>query len=1146
MSLSTEQFIERVTSSLVMSAEDLRECLASIPADNQPADGEQLARELVRLKKLTRFQAEQIYSGKGSGLIFGNYVILDKLGQGGMGMVLKAQHKRMGRVVALKVMAPAAMKAPDSVKRFHREVHAAAKLTHPNIVIAFDADEANGTHFLVMEYVEGTDLSAQVKKNGPFPVNLAVNCIIQAARGLEYAHEQGIVHRDIKPANLLMDAKGTIKILDMGLARIEGETGQAELTSTGAVMGTVDYMAPEQALSTKHADARSDIYSLGISLWYLLAGKCAYDGDTLMAKLLAHRDFPIPSLCKIRNDIPVSLDAIFQRMVAKKSQDRQQSMSEVISDLEQYQTRSSSTVAIPRTSSAENTADLQNFLRGGSSDTSQQPATENPATKTYSLPPQSTSFVDAASEATMLSSPGDVSSGSQTQASISRTGSAVLSSRRNQVIAGLLVVVLMIAGIMSWPKGKPPAKTEGHIATESSTSQDPTKVNEAGVNSEPPPLAVAPFEAQQARAHQEVWAKHLGVPVEKEITLPGGEKLVMMLIPPGEFSRNEENHPSFRVRLTKPFYLGKYEVTQAQWQAVMGSNPSQFKDGPTNPVDQVTWDEIQPFLAKLNAGSEQETVVFGLPTEAQWEFACRAGTTGLYSFGDNVADLLQHGHYNANSYGKTHRVGELKPNPFGLYDIHGNLWEWCVDWKIDGYFAKAPLEDPPGPSEGSERVSRGGSWFFEPQYLQSGMRGMSAPSRREPNSGFRLAASIDVVPQNKNAAISAANESPQYALDFNYRIQDGIARVVLPPMLRPDEPCTVEMYFTPRSVSDKFDNRMLFVNANGVQLMQQQTYLDWSGPLRPASKDNRIRVKDAVKAGKRTYLAGVSTGKELRFFVDGQLSGTIPLVGDLSRSASQCYLGSLSVNLDSFSPLDGLIDEVRISNVARYNENFKPASQFESDSSTLALYRFDEGAGDVLKDSSGNNRHGKILGAKWIKVSDAFAWTDWLGPKVQRGDFDNNPDEWVREGAAVTTNRTIQGIEVLPGTTRDAAIRVSYLLRGSTGIMINARDRRTGNADATGELYVAHDNGTQLQIKYFRPGQPEKILATQAVPATIAIDAPRTLEFHVVGDTLKATLNGTVIATVKDSTIPAGNCAIVAFKGSLIQKVEFQTPAEPK
>jgi serine/threonine protein kinase len=149
-----------------------------------------------------------------------------------------------------------------------------------------------------MEFVDGSDLSTLVKQHGPLEPGDAVHCVLQTARGLEYAHKQGVIHRDIKPANLLLDTQGVVKILDMGLARMErdGMREQSELTHTGAVLGTVDYMAPEQALSTRNADARSDVYSLGITLWYLLVGRAAYNGDSLMAKMLAHRDEPIPSL----------------------------------------------------------------------------------------------------------------------------------------------------------------------------------------------------------------------------------------------------------------------------------------------------------------------------------------------------------------------------------------------------------------------------------------------------------------------------------------------------------------------------------------------------------------------------------------------------------------------------------------------------------------------------------------------------------------------------------------------------------------------------------------------------------------------------------------------------------------------------------
>lgn len=335
MAISLANFQSRLIESGLMTGDALRAFLEASPADQAPTDGEQLARALVKARKLTAYQAQLVYQGKGRSLVMGNYVVLDKLGQGGMGMVLKAEHQRMQRIVALKVLSPNVVKTPDLLERFQREVRAAARLNHQNIVAAYDADEANGTHYLVMEYVEGTDLSAFVKKRGPLPVQKAIECIAQAGRGLQYAHEHGVIHRDIKPANLLLSESGTVKILDMGLARIESADGpQTELTSTGAVMGTVDYMAPEQALSTKDADARSDQYSLGISLWYLLTGKAAYQGDSLMARLLAHREAPIPSLSAMRQDVPKSVEAIFEKMVAKKAEDRYPSMAEAVADLE--------------------------------------------------------------------------------------------------------------------------------------------------------------------------------------------------------------------------------------------------------------------------------------------------------------------------------------------------------------------------------------------------------------------------------------------------------------------------------------------------------------------------------------------------------------------------------------------------------------------------------------------------------------------------------------------------------------------------------------------------------------------------------------------------------------------------------------------
>lgn len=336
--VSLEQFTRSLGECGLMSPDELA-AIQALPPAQRPHHAEELAQLLVRQRKLTKFQALNLLQGKGKNLVMGEYLILDKIAAGGMGQVFKARHRRMQRIVAIKVLPPALMKTPDAARRFQRETQLAARLTHPNIVTAYDAGESGGIHFLVMEYVDGQDLSSLLKQ-GLLSLDKALDYILQAARGLAYAHGEGMVHRDVKPANLLLDKKGVVKILDLGLARFDNTPADDGLTNSGTVMGTVDYLAPEQALNTHTADARADIYSLGCSLYRLLTGHPPYEANSVVEKILAHRERPIPSLHAARPEISAALDKILARMLAKKPEDRFQTMNEVVAELEAFRTQS--------------------------------------------------------------------------------------------------------------------------------------------------------------------------------------------------------------------------------------------------------------------------------------------------------------------------------------------------------------------------------------------------------------------------------------------------------------------------------------------------------------------------------------------------------------------------------------------------------------------------------------------------------------------------------------------------------------------------------------------------------------------------------------------------------------------------------------
>ncbi len=306
---------------------------------------------LVSEGLLTRFQVNRLEAGDAKGLVLGQYRLIEELGRGGMGCVYKAVHTVMERTVAIKLLSPGVVEDPQARAWFKREVRACTKLIHPNIVMAYDANEADGRLFLVMEYVDGPNLDALVRQRGPLAAGVACELLRQTALALQYAHERGIVHRDIKPGNLLVPRGGMmpipnpqsetdsgpqplVKITDFGLARLQRSAGSSTLTRhESGFLGTPDYVAPEQARDFGSADIRSDLYSLGCSFYFALSGRVPFGGETVLEKISRHLTDEAEPLNDLRSEISPALAGVIRRLMAKEPGKRFQTSTELLSEL---------------------------------------------------------------------------------------------------------------------------------------------------------------------------------------------------------------------------------------------------------------------------------------------------------------------------------------------------------------------------------------------------------------------------------------------------------------------------------------------------------------------------------------------------------------------------------------------------------------------------------------------------------------------------------------------------------------------------------------------------------------------------------------------------------------------------------------------
>ena len=646
--------------------------------------------------------------------VLGPYRVLKELGKGGMGAVYLALDTRLDRKLAMKVMLPEFAADAAAKERFPREARAAAKVSHDNVVTVYEADERDGVPYITMPLLQGTPLDEYLKKKGAPPLPHVVRIGAQTALGLAAAHAHGLVHRDIKPANLWLEApNGRVKVLDFGLAKPVGS--EPELTKSGAIVGTPAYMSPEQARGLK-VDARTDLFSLGAVLYRLCAGKNPFVGDHVMAVLAALiTDEPTP-VRELNPNVPEPLVALIHQLLAKKPEDRPQTAVDVAKQLRAILDQSTASPVAQPAAAARSAAEVS---------TSQPVVLDARPHQPPQLDPMLISVVAESAFA-------DLGAGDATEVESAVTAPEPARKKTGVLIgAGVAVVLAAIAGVFVVAmknKDRPVAEVKG---------PDGSKGEVKGKSATPAPkptVAIKRDDPQPATFKNSIGMEFVKVPKGTGWLGGGGGK-------PGET----------KVEFKEDFYLGKYEVTQEEWEFVMGQNPSHFsrnglgidavKDIPDAdlkrfPVEKVSWDDCQLFIQKVNEREKESGWVYRLPKEAEWEYACRGGPGDKsncafdFYFAKPTNTLLPEQANFAPAEGKglqrTCKVGSYEPNSLGLYDMHGNAWEWCEDASTS--FAG-----------NLNRVFRGGGWLNYSGDCRAASSYAYPPSRPHSILGLRLA-----------------------------------------------------------------------------------------------------------------------------------------------------------------------------------------------------------------------------------------------------------------------------------------------------------------------------------------------------------------------------------------------------------------------